>query len=233
MHAITTSILVASLSFLVLTESAKLCQRPHSWSIKQVNPLAEARSKGHVVLLGLMLASWRFCKWQAQLMERMLKGVVKKRNFTDISFMILNMKRASGSISELQRRVSFPVYQEPANRDIMGLLGGSKDDFLIFDRCGLLAYHFKMPRSYLMLPFVRNALIKEYTKKGSKCKRHCPIKTTTTATQATTNKPSTSSEFSASYSSESVESQPQSDATTTSSPVTTTDLTVIRRKETP
>ena len=77
----------------------------------------------------------------------------------------------------------------------------------------------------------RNALIKEYTK----------------------NKPSTSSEFSASYSSESVESQPQSDATTTSasyssesvesqpqsdatttsSPVTTTDLTVIRRKETP
>ena len=79
----------------------------------------------------------------------------------------------------------------------------------------------------------RNALIKEYTKKGSKCKRHCPIKTTTTATQATKNKPSTSSEFSASYSSESVESQPQSDATTTSSPVTTTDLTVIRRKETP
>ena len=99
----------------------------------------------------------------------------------------------------------------------------------------------------------RNALIKEYTKKGSKCKRHCPIKTTTTATQATTNKPSTSSEFSASYSSESVESQPQSDATTTSasyssesvesqpqsdatttsSPVTTTDLTLIRRKKTP
>ena len=98
----------------------------------------------------------------------------------------------------------------------------------------------------------RNALIKEYTKKGSKCKRHCPIKTTTTATQATTNKPSTSSEFSASYSSESVESQPQSDATTTSasyssesvesqpqSDATTTsspdetDLTLIRRKETP
>ncbi|XP_022782117.1 selenoprotein Pb-like [Stylophora pistillata] len=166
------------------------------------------------------------------MMERMFKGVVMKRNLTDISFMILNMKRAANSISELQRRVSFPVYQEPADRDIMGLLGGSKDDFLIFDRCGLLAYHLKWPRNYLLFPFVRNALIKEYTNKGSKCKRHCPIKTTTTATQSTTNRIITAQEILPSYSSESVKSRPRSDATTTSSPPATRDLTLIQQEET-
>ena len=69
--------------------------------------------------------------------------------------MILNMKKAAASISELTRRVSFPVYQEPANQDIMAMLGGKKDDILIYDRCGRLVYHWKMPQSYLGYPFVR------------------------------------------------------------------------------
>ena len=77
------------------------------------------------------------------------------RNITDISFMILNMKRAASTISQLTSRVSFPVYQEPVSQDIMGMLGGAKDDILIYDRCGLLVKHFSMPYSYLGWPFVR------------------------------------------------------------------------------
>ena len=77
------------------------------------------------------------------------------RNITDVSFMILNMKRAASTISKLTSRVSFPVYQEPVSKDIMGMLGGAKDDILIYDRCGLLVKHFSMPYSYLGWPFVR------------------------------------------------------------------------------
>ena len=77
------------------------------------------------------------------------------RNITDVSFMILNMKRAASTISQLTSRVSFPVYQEPVSQDIMGMLGGAKDDILIYDRCGLLVKHFSMPYSYLGWPFVR------------------------------------------------------------------------------
>lgn len=69
--------------------------------------------------------------------------------------MILNMKRAAATISELTDRVSFPVYQEPAKQDIMGKLKGVKDDILIYDRCGLLVDHFTMPYSYMGFPFGR------------------------------------------------------------------------------
>ena len=73
--------------------------------------------------------------------------------------MILNMKRAAATINELTKRVSFPVYQEPASQDIMGMLGGVKDDILIYDRCGLLVDHFTMPWSYLGYSFVRRVTL--------------------------------------------------------------------------
>ena len=57
MRIVSVSLLVASLSFIFPTEGSRTCQRPPSWTIDQVNPLAEARSKGHVVFLGLLLAS--------------------------------------------------------------------------------------------------------------------------------------------------------------------------------
>ncbi|KAJ7381990.1 hypothetical protein OS493_037815 [Desmophyllum pertusum] len=56
-RAIAVPFLVASLSFLALTQGSRVCQRPPSWKISQVNPMAEARSKGHVVILALLLAS--------------------------------------------------------------------------------------------------------------------------------------------------------------------------------
>jgi len=57
MRALAVPLLVASLSFLVSIEGSRICQRPPSWTIGQLNPLAEAKSKGHVVFLGLLLAS--------------------------------------------------------------------------------------------------------------------------------------------------------------------------------
>ncbi|KAJ7381991.1 selenium binding [Desmophyllum pertusum] len=124
------------------------------------------------------------------------------------------MKQAAASISELESRVSFPVYQEPANQDIMGMLDGKKDDMLIYDRCGLLVYHYSMP--HVVGPRVWNSLGRVYNNKISKCHRHCPTTITATTTQSTTAMPVTSQEASTNPTSESVTSQPQPETTTSS-----------------
>mmetsp|Transcript_50351 Transcript_50351/g.80474 ORF Transcript_50351/g.80474 Transcript_50351/m.80474 type:complete len:173 (+) Transcript_50351:300-818(+) len=158
-------------------------------------------------------------------MNVMYKNVVFKRNITDVSFMILNMKRAASTISQLTSRVSFPVYQEPVSQDIMGMLGGAKDDILIYDRCGLLVKHFSMPYSYLGWPFVRNSLW-EVINNPSKCKQYCPVTTTastkksspSTSVISTLNK--TTVNPSSLSSSESGKSEVESHSSTASSPVT-------------
>jgi len=152
-------------------------------------------------------------------MNVLYKEMVLKKNITDVSFVILNMKKAASTIRELTRRVSFPVYQEPASLNIMGMLGGVKDDILIYDRCGLLVDHFTMPFSYLGYPFVRNSLQRVINKK-SKCRKHCPIKTTVTTTQSTTAEPVTSQEVSTNTTSF-LSSQPRDETASGSSLVKT------------
>lgn len=126
----------------------------------------------------------------------MYNKIVVKRNITDITFMILNMKKSAASISELKKRVSFPVYQEPAKQNIVAMLKGKKDDMLIYDRCGLLVHHLRMPYSYMGYSYVWNSLKEVYNNKISKCQEHCPTSTTAapTTTQSTTAMPVTSQE---------------------------------------
>jgi len=149
-------------------------------------------------------------------MNLMYKEIVVKRNITDITFMILNMKKSATSISELKKRVSFPVYQEPANQDIVAMLDGKKDDMLIYDRCGLLVDHLRMPYSYMRYPYVWDSLKKVYNNKISECHRHCPTPTTAAPTQSTTAMPVTSQEFSINTT-VSVTTQPARLETTTNS----------------
>ncbi|NXP70382.1 SELPB protein, partial [Ramphastos sulfuratus] len=62
---------------------------------------------------------------------------------------------------ELQRRAppGVPVYQpEPEEPDVWQILGGDKDDFLVYDRCGRLAFHIQLPYSYLHFPYVESAI---------------------------------------------------------------------------
>lgn len=151
-------------------------------------------------------------------MNVMYKKMVIERNISDVSFMILNMKKAAATINELTRRVSFPVYQEETTQDIMGLLGGKKDDILIYNRCGLLVDHFTMPYSYLGYSFVRQSLQKVINK-TSKCQKHCPATSTITTTQSTAMR-DTSQDVAINpttfSSSESVTSQPRPEAATES-----------------
>lgn len=56
-----------------------------------------------------------------------------------------------------------PVYQQEANQtDVWEVLDGDKDDFLIYDRCGLLTFHVVLPYSFLHTPYVEAAIRATY-----------------------------------------------------------------------
>ncbi|XP_078621596.1 selenoprotein Pb-like [Branchiostoma floridae x Branchiostoma japonicum] len=61
-------------------------------------------------------------------------------------------------IDEIKRRVSFPVYQDTALTDVWGQLDGEKDDFIVYDRCGRLAKHIRMPQANMDNSDVEDAI---------------------------------------------------------------------------
>ncbi|XP_051852828.1 selenoprotein Pb-like [Antechinus flavipes] len=80
-----------------------------------------------------------------------------------VRFLIVNHKSAAAQALhgelELQAPRGVPVYSQRGPRpDIWGLLGGAKDDFLVYDRCGRLTFHIQLPFSALSFPFVEAAV---------------------------------------------------------------------------
>jgi len=78
----------------------------------------------------------------------------------DINFLVVN---SGGWLSrllsyELSNRVSFPVYEEGYFTSIWETLHGGKDDILVYDRCGFLTYHLRMPYSFLSYPYVESTI---------------------------------------------------------------------------
>ncbi|NXU92377.1 SELPB protein, partial [Xiphorhynchus elegans] len=77
--------------------------------------------------------------------------------------MIINEKAplSRAMFGELQRHAppGVPVLQpEPEDPDVWQVLGGDKDDFLVYDRCGRLAFHIQLPFSFLHFPYVESAI---------------------------------------------------------------------------
>uniref|UniRef100_A0AAY5F1R7 Selenoprotein P N-terminal domain-containing protein n=2 Tax=Electrophorus electricus TaxID=8005 RepID=A0AAY5F1R7_ELEEL len=73
---------------------------------------------------------------------------------------------------ELKRRAAegIPVYQQsPLQADVWEALQGDKDDFLVYDRCGLLTFHIVLPYSYLHYPYVEAAIRATYLKDICNC----------------------------------------------------------------
>uniref|UniRef100_A0A3B3DJ65 Selenoprotein P N-terminal domain-containing protein n=3 Tax=Oryzias melastigma TaxID=30732 RepID=A0A3B3DJ65_ORYME len=63
-----------------------------------------------------------------------------------------------------------PVYQQsPLQTDVWEILDGDKDDFLIYDRCGLLTFHIELPNSFLRYPNVENGILTTYTQDICNC----------------------------------------------------------------
>ncbi|KAK2821927.1 hypothetical protein Q5P01_021992 [Channa striata] len=73
---------------------------------------------------------------------------------------------------ELKRRAppGVPVYQQAALQDdVWEALDGDKDDFLVYDRCGLLTFHIVLPYSFLQYPYVEAAIRATYHKDICNC----------------------------------------------------------------
>lgn len=67
----------------------------------------------------------------------------------NVSFAVLNGRKATESFGWYNGKIGFPAYQEPKNKTYWEMLNGAKDDIIIYDRCGRLSAHVKMPKSDL------------------------------------------------------------------------------------
>lgn len=93
-------------------------------------------------------------------MESLRNKYLNQYNIQDINFMVINAydTRSLLFYLALYRRISFPLYQDTPRTQVWNRLLGEKDDFLIYDRCGQLAYHISLPYSYLGYPYVELAI---------------------------------------------------------------------------
>lgn len=92
----------------------------------------------------------------------------------DLEFIIVNSKlsHSQDKLFELQKRVSFPVYQETEEEQVWSVMEGGKDDMYVYDRCGRLTYYIPFPLSILNeSPLVSNAILATYYQ--SPCGENC------------------------------------------------------------
>ncbi|XP_073499686.1 selenoprotein Pb-like [Phyllobates terribilis] len=160
--------IVSLLGLLAVVSSAhnetSFCKPPPRWSIGDEEPMG--RSVGQVTVLALLQASCGFCLIQAANMGP-LRDKLEQRGLTNISYIIVNDQSFLSKLMlpELKRRApaGIPVYEQPPNQeDVWEILNGGKDDFLIYDRCGRLTFHIRLPLSYLHFPYVESAIISTY-----------------------------------------------------------------------
>lgn len=101
-----------------------------------------------------------------------------------MSFVILNGRKASSTLSWYRNnRIKIPAYQEPSNEKFWEALNGDKDDILVYDRCGRLSSHVKMPLSNLgKFNHVWNAIFRADV--NGVCGLKCDAQSTTKPTTA-------------------------------------------------
>uniref|UniRef100_A0A8C5LX80 Selenoprotein P n=1 Tax=Leptobrachium leishanense TaxID=445787 RepID=A0A8C5LX80_9ANUR len=117
------------------------------------------------------------CLLQASRLDD-LRLKLENESFVNISYIVVNHqgKHSQLRYEILRSKVSehIPVYQQEENQaDVWSLLKGSKDDFLIYDRCGRLVQHLGLPYTFLSFPYVEEAIKDAYC--GKKC-GHCKHK---------------------------------------------------------
>lgn len=76
----------------------------------------------------------------------------------------LNSRHWPGQLmlTELANDINFTIYQSTHKNDLWSRLGAMKDDILVYDRCGNLAYYLSYPRSHIAYRFVEAAVLSAY-----------------------------------------------------------------------
>uniref|UniRef100_A0A8C4M455 Selenoprotein P N-terminal domain-containing protein n=1 Tax=Equus asinus asinus TaxID=83772 RepID=A0A8C4M455_EQUAS len=147
---------------------SSFCKQPPAWSIRDQDPMLNSYGSVTVVaLLQIILFLGIFPKY-FRLEDLRVK--LEKEGYSNISYVVVNHQEISARLKyiHLKNKVSeyIAVYQQEENQtDIWTLLNGSKDDFLIYDRCGRLVYHLGLPYSFLTFPYVEEAIKIAYCEK--------------------------------------------------------------------
>uniref|UniRef100_K7E6A4 Selenoprotein P N-terminal domain-containing protein n=1 Tax=Monodelphis domestica TaxID=13616 RepID=K7E6A4_MONDO len=165
--AVLLGLLGASLAF---ENRTRFCQPAPPWQVGGGRaPMEEAL--GNVTVVALLKAQLTppslFLLSMGSLQERLAR-----MGAPDVRFIIVNEKspqsRALHGELELHAPPGVPVYGQPElGPDIWSILGGAKDDFLIYDRCGRLTFHIRLPFSFLHFPYVESAI--RFTHRQDSC----------------------------------------------------------------
>ncbi|KAB0398419.1 hypothetical protein E2I00_001627 [Balaenoptera physalus] len=136
------------------------------------------RKKGEVTKIKLNEIIPFFCIFSKYFRLEDLRVKLEKEGYSNISYVVVNHQGISSRLKymHLKNKVSehIPVYQQEENQtDVWTLLNGTKDDFLIYDRCGRLVYHLGLPYSFLTSSHVEDSIKTVYCE--SKC-GNCSLK---------------------------------------------------------
>uniref|UniRef100_A0A3P9C9X8 Selenoprotein P2 n=1 Tax=Maylandia zebra TaxID=106582 RepID=A0A3P9C9X8_9CICH len=153
-------------------DASRICKPAPQWDIKGYAPMRDLLGNVAVVALlypALYLVFHLFIRRIGGLRDRL-----NRSNMTEVSFIIVNERDAHSRAMywELKRSAptGVPVFQQqPLQNDVWEALDGDKDDFLVYDRCGLLTFHIVMPYSFLHHPFVEAAIRATYQKNICNC----------------------------------------------------------------
>uniref|UniRef100_A0A669PC82 Selenoprotein P N-terminal domain-containing protein n=1 Tax=Phasianus colchicus TaxID=9054 RepID=A0A669PC82_PHACC len=137
-----------------LSGMTRLCREAPEWRINGSSPMEG--TAGQVTVVALLKCALPHSL--GALRERL-----GQQGVSDVRYMIINEQAplSRAMFGELQRHAppGVPVLQQqPHEPDVWQLLGGDKDDFLVYDRCGRLAFHIQLPYSFLHLPYVESAI---------------------------------------------------------------------------
>ena len=64
-----------------------------------------------------------------------------KKSGKAIDFIIINADNAKDDVANLVSKCSFPIFQDSEKAKIWTSMGGSKDDFYVYDSAGKLAHY--------------------------------------------------------------------------------------------
>lgn len=101
-----------------------------------------------------------------------LRQQQESRGLKDVVYMVINHQgeQAQSLHTMLAQRLSenITLYKQDVQQpDVWQTLGGEKDDFLIYDRCGRLTHHISLPYSIIGQGHIESAI------KDTYCKRTC------------------------------------------------------------
>lgn len=134
------------------------CKMTPAWSINGKYPVIDEANKGNAVFLFTMKSTCGRCWHELRSLHRWAryyKAIGEKAKI------IVLMHKGYGTYPQRIYRQYYPyinVYDEPKDQDIFSKLKAGFYNMLMYDQCGRHQYHYKLPFSSMVKPYVRMAM---------------------------------------------------------------------------